>query len=199
MLKKIFLTAFVISAMLSCKKSSSTSDVQLSHLSFWVGSDLGLGKIAVSCNGLTDTIRSSNSSIPNCGTSGCANFDLKAGYYSYTATAGSTSWTGSFDVYEGCCTSVKLTADGASTLASGNATFWLASDLGYGSITVNVNGISQKITKYSAYTPSCGTSGFANFSLLPGTYSFTATGDGGGKWSGTITVSSGSCSKMQLY
>lgn len=81
---------------------------------------------------------------------------------------------------------------------TGQAMFWVASDLGVGSITVICNNISLTINSYySSGPPSCGASGTANFTLSPGTYPFNATG-GSKTWNGIITVTSGGCSTMQL-
>jgi hypothetical protein len=76
--------------------------------------------------------------------------------------------------------------------------FWTGSDLGVGAITVNCNGTSRTLNSYySSGAPSCGASGAANFTLNPGTYAYTASG-GSLTWSGTITVTAGGCSKLQL-
>lgn len=81
---------------------------------------------------------------------------------------------------------------------TGQAMFWVASDLGVGSITVYCNGTNRTISSYySSEVPSCGASGAANFTLDPGTYSISASG-GSKTWNGSITVTSGGCSKIQL-
>lgn len=81
---------------------------------------------------------------------------------------------------------------------TGNAMFWVASDLGCGSINVSVNGQSKTISSfYSSTTPTCGASGCANFTLSPGTYNYSASCSGK-TWASTITVTAGGCSKMQL-
>lgn len=80
---------------------------------------------------------------------------------------------------------------------TGDATFWLASDLGVGNITVTLNDVSKIITGYYTSTPSCGADSSANFSLSPGTYTYNASA-GNTIWKGTIIITSGECSKMQL-
>jgi uncharacterized protein (TIGR02145 family) len=82
---------------------------------------------------------------------------------------------------------------------TGQVMFWVASDLGCGpTITVNCNGEIKLISKYySGGTPSCDADGCATFSMAPGDYSFTAFCSGK-NWSGTVTVTSGGCSTMQL-
>lgn len=81
---------------------------------------------------------------------------------------------------------------------TGNALFWVSSDLGCGYVTVSLNGYSDQITNYNSTSPACGTSGCAEFTLSPGTYSYSAS-CGSYTWSGSITITSGGCSKMRLY
>ena len=88
------------------------------------------------------------------------------------------------------------TGGGGST--TGQGMFWVASDLGCGSITVTCAGISKTITGfYSSSTPACGATGGANFDLPGGTYSYTASCSGK-TWSGNINITNGSCSRIQL-
>jgi len=87
---------------------------------------------------------------------------------------------------------------GGGSTSEGDAMFWMQSDFNCGNITVTLNGESATISQYfSNGTPSCGVSGCANFSLSPGVYAFSANCSSK-KWSGTITVKAGGCSKMQL-
>lgn len=86
---------------------------------------------------------------------------------------------------------------GSGSDGTGNAMFWIAADLGCGPITVLVNGQSKTITSFYGTSPACGTSGCANFTLAPGTYTYSASCSGK-TWSNTITVTAGGCSKMQL-
>jgi hypothetical protein len=92
--------------------------------------------------------------------------------------------------------------DGGNTGGSdsnGQATFWIQSDLGCGSITVNISGYgSATISSYYTSTPDCGSSGTATFTLPAGTYGFTASCTDL-NWEGTVTVSEGGCYTMQLY
>lgn len=89
-------------------------------------------------------------------------------------------------------------ASGGGNNNTGTATFWVNSDLGCGSITVNCNNQSGTITSYYSSAPNCGASGCANFTLPPGTYNFTASCTNK-TWNGSITVTSGGCSRMRLY
>jgi hypothetical protein len=79
----------------------------------------------------------------------------------------------------------------------GQAMFWLASDLGCGNITVICNGVSKVIMGYYTTAPTCGANNTATFSLDTGTYSYSASCSGK-VWNGSITVTNGECSKMQL-
>ena len=171
---------------------------------FWIASELGLGNITVTCNGLSRTISSYYSSSPSCGATNCANFSMSPGTYSYSAKAGTASWSGTINVTSGGCSKMQLTSSGntgggtsGGGTSTGNAMFWIASDLGLGNITVTCNGISRTISGYYGSSPSCGATNCANFSLSPGTYSYSAKA-GTASWSGTINVTSGGCSKMQL-
>ncbi|MBK6381111.1 MAG: hypothetical protein IPF72_16080 [Chitinophagaceae bacterium] len=80
---------------------------------------------------------------------------------------------------------------------TGQAVFWTASDLGCGNITVTCNGTSKTINGFNSTTPNCGSTYAATFTLDPGTYNFTATCSGV-NWTGTVTITSGTCSTMQL-
>ncbi len=92
----------------------------------------------------------------------------------------------------------KETGTNTPTATTGNAIFWVASDLGVGTIGVTCNNNTQIIRGYSTSgTPSCGAAACANFTLSPGTYSFTAVA-GSTQWSGNVTITSGGCTPLQL-
>ena len=81
---------------------------------------------------------------------------------------------------------------------TGQGLFWAASDFGCGNITVTILGSSKLITSpYTTTIPSCGASGCATFNLSPGTYSYVASCSGL-NWNGSITITAGTCSKIQL-
>lgn len=82
----------------------------------------------------------------------------------------------------------------------GRAIFWTASaTLGGSYIDVVFDGASiGSITHYRSSAPECGTSGYANVTTEPGTYSYTATGEDGTTWTGSITLQAGGCSRMEL-
>lgn len=163
---------------------------------FWIASDLGCGNINVTCNGITRTISGSYSTAPSCGASGCATFDLNPGTYSFSASCSSKTWSGNITIIAGGCARSQLTSSGSGS-TTGQGMFWIASDLGCGNITVVCNGISRVISTIYAISPPCGTSGTATFDLSPGTYSYSASCSGK-TWNGTITITTGGCSKVQL-
>jgi hypothetical protein len=107
-----------------------------------------------------------------------------------TTTGGSTT---------GSSTTGGSTSGGSQT---GQAIFWIRTDLGVGPISVYVSGsYAGQITVYSTngQTPSCGTSGFVTVTLPPGTYSFNASASGGTTWNGSIIITAGGCYPIELY
>lgn len=86
---------------------------------------------------------------------------------------------------------------GGGGVTTGQVIFWTATDLGCGNITVTCNGSSKIITGYNGSTPACGASYAATFTLAPGTYNFTASCSGV-NWTGTVLITAGGCSTMQL-
>jgi hypothetical protein len=164
---------------------------------FWVNSDFGCGPINVICNGITKTITSFYASVPACGASGAATFDLNPGTYSYTASCTGKTWNGTITITAGGCSATRLLSSGGGGSTIGQGMFWVASDLGCGNITVVCNGNTRVITTWWATAPPCGNSGTATFDLPPGTYPYTASCTGK-NWSGNITVTAGGCQKVQL-
>lgn len=170
---------------------------------FWIASDLGCGNISVNCNGVTKTISSYYSAgAPACDASGTATFTFSPGTYNYSASCSGLTWNGTVTITSAGCSKIQLTSSGGGSGGGGSTTgqamFWIGSDLGCGNITVNCNGQSRTISSYySSGAPSCGASGTATFSFAPGTYSYTASCSGL-TWSGTVTITSGGCSKIQL-
>ena len=140
----------------------------------------------VHCSGYQD-------SRPNSPGTQSQPFDLNGNTLSVSASGGTTVFTRS----SGGGTGGGGTGGGGTT--TGEGMFWVASDLGVGSITVTCNGITQTISSfYKTGTPSCGSTGCANFNLSAGNYSYAASASGY-TWSGTINVSSGGCSRVQFY
>ena len=171
---------------------------------FWTASDLGCGNITVIVGGYTGYITSYYSTgIPGCNAAGSATFSLAPGSYTYYASCtGGNTWSGVINIVENGCSRIQLTnagggGGGGGGTTTGQGMFWIASDLGCGNITVVCNGISRTITGFYSSLPACGASGSATFSLSPGTYSYTASCTGK-TWNGTITITVGGCSTVQL-
>ena len=83
--------------------------------------------------------------------------------------------------------------------ATGSAMFWnCVTCNGNLPIYVTIDGTTKSITNAYSSTPSCGTADCANFTLKVGNYSYTATDNIISNWSGTITVTKGVCTKVQL-
>jgi len=112
----------------------------------------------------------------------------------YTVSGNTLEWAGTTWYREGNSGSDNSYGGGN----NGQVAFWIASDLGCGNISVSCNGVTKTIDGYySSGSPDCGDTYAATFTLKPGTYSFTASCSSL-DWDGTVTVKTGTCSKMQL-
>jgi len=80
-------------------------------------------------------------------------------------------------------------------VANGNVYFWYNTT--GTTATVIINGQNEYITTHYTSDPGCGASGDANFSLPPGSYSYTASSSFS-NWSGTVTVTSNGCNGVLL-
>lgn len=164
---------------------------------FWVATDLGCGNITVVCNGISRTISTVYATSPPCGTSGTATFDLSPGTYSYSASCSGKTWSGTITITAGGCNKIQLTSSGGGS-TTGQGTIWIRTDHGCGPINVTINGVTRTISQYYSGGPgNCGATGCANYTLNPGTYSFTASCSGF-TWTGTINITSGGCSLVEL-
>jgi hypothetical protein len=77
------------------------------NVTFWM--DTAGNSISVSVGGQTLNITTAyTSSNPNCGASGCANFLLPTGTYTYNASSASNTWSGHVVVANDSCTLVKI-------------------------------------------------------------------------------------------
>jgi len=80
------------------------------QITFWMQSDLQCYNVEVSIQGYSGTITQYYAGgAPGCATVGCANFNLSAGTYSYTARCSDKSWDGSVVITAGGCCMLKLT------------------------------------------------------------------------------------------
>jgi hypothetical protein len=79
------------------------------NVMFWIQSDLGCGAITVTLNGQSGSIVNYYSSgAPSCGATGCANFSLPAGTYSFSASCSSYTWNGTVTSTSGGCYRMNL-------------------------------------------------------------------------------------------
>jgi hypothetical protein len=95
----LFSSMMILLVLSSCHKT------KYGNVTFWQKTGGGFGITVVSLNSVTSNITSEYNSAPGCGTSGCAVFNqLETGTYNYSATDGTSSWSGTVDVVEGCKT-----------------------------------------------------------------------------------------------
>lgn len=188
----------------SCKKDNpgnggGNGNTVTGQAMFWTQTDLGCGNITVDIDGTSKVITSYfPGGAPSCGAGGAATFTLEPGVYFYSASCNGSTWSGTVTVLANNCSKIELVSGGGGGSSIGQAMFWIGSDLGCGNITVNCNGQTRTISSYySSGTPACAASGTATFSFAPGTYSYTASCSGL-NWNGTVTITAGGCSKIQL-
>ena len=80
------------------------------QLTFWVSSDFSCGPITVNVSNYSGTITSYYyTGSPGCNASGCANFNLAPGSYSFNASCSSYTWQGTVTVTEDYCYTMELT------------------------------------------------------------------------------------------
>jgi len=76
---------------------------------FWARAGAGFGTITVTIDGTSDDITGEVASEPACGDAACADFtDLKVGTHNYTATDGTTTWSGTITVTKDGCTAKEI-------------------------------------------------------------------------------------------
>jgi len=163
---------------------------------FWIKDFDGNGNPTVTVNGLSAQIGQTHSTEPACGTVGAANFSLPAGTYAWSATNNGEFWQGDITVPLSGCVAQELVPNVGS--GTGEATFWIQSDLSCGYITVVIASTSGQISSYYNSTPSCGSAGCANFTLPVGEYYWTASCSLY-NWDSYITITEDECSTMRLY
>jgi len=195
-MKKIIFFSSIAALLLmaSCHKDNrGNNDGYVSNLTFWTASNCSPNPITVTINGQSSIMSDYFPNVvPGCGTQGCANFNLGAGSYSYSATNGDTTWTGTVSVDKGSCTLQQLFC------STGNVTFWV--DSAANNIQVTMGGGAANITTaFPTTTPTCGTAGCASFTLHPGTYAYTAITSANIGYTGSVRVGNDSCTLVKLY
>ena len=102
MFKKLILVCSLALMFSGCAKE------EFGDVTFWQRSGTGFGITVVELNGNQSNITSDYASTPDCGDSGCAVFNaLEYGTYSYTASDGSSVWSGTLTV-DGSCLTMEL-------------------------------------------------------------------------------------------
>jgi hypothetical protein len=77
---------------------------------FWTNSNLGCGPIDVTIDGTTNSITSFYSaSTPDCGSAGCATFNLGAGTHNWTASCTGLNWSGTITITSNGCLQMLIT------------------------------------------------------------------------------------------
>lgn len=202
-MRRILFLLFPLFLLVGCSREDDepSADDNLAswgYMQFYQATDLGLGPLSVYINGtLEGQVTGVDADGPNSSDCTITGFSKKfeKGSYSYRVqnASGSKFWQGNIDVPNyGMCVAIKLIDNGGGTgggATNGNVMFWTKSST-LGSITVNFNGQIKQITQYqTSGSPSgCGVSGFANYNLPAGTYSFTASSVSGVQWSGSVNV-----------
>lgn len=198
-MKKIALLSVLACTLLlaSCLKDNNNGFNNLntanSDLTFWIATNCSTAPVIVTVDSQTSQISEYFSNgQPSCGAYGCANFNLSPGTYTYVATATDTTWRGTVTVPRSGCLMQQLVC------GMGNVTFWVDSAANFTQVTVN--GSNAHISAaFPTSTPTCGTSGCANFNLPTGTYSYTAITDASIGYTGSVTVKNDSCVLVKLY
>ena len=187
----LFTASAIMLLMASCKKDDRGGSN--TNLTFWTASNCSPNPITVMVNNETSVMTEFFPAMtPACGDQGCASFSLPAGTYSFVATNGDTTWNGNVTVNRGACTFQQLYC------ATGNVTFWV--DSAANNMRITMDGGSTNITTaFPTSTPTCGTTGCANFTLHIGTYTYTATTSSNIGYTGTVHVGKDSCTLVKVY
>jgi hypothetical protein len=78
---------------------------------FWSANTVApnCGDISITCDGIRKTITTYQSTAPDCGAAGVANFNFLAGTYNYTATCNWKTWSGTITITPNSCVKQELT------------------------------------------------------------------------------------------
>lgn len=124
-MKKIFFVLVVcLVSFSSCKKKEGCTDSSALNfdntadkddgsctykgsITFWTASS-SFGVITVNLNGTSALVTSYYTGVPSCSANGCATFQQNPGDYYFTASDGSTSWSGMVHVGSKGCNTLQL-------------------------------------------------------------------------------------------
>jgi major membrane immunogen (membrane-anchored lipoprotein) len=190
----LFSVVALVLMLASCKRDHHNDNEFYNYnLTFWTAENCSPNPITVTVDSQTAQIIEYYPNNPaTCGSEGCANFYLPAGTYYYTASNIDTTWQDSVVVTKGGCTLKQFYC------STGYVTFWVDSAPN-GLQVVMDNGIGHVNTSFPTTTPTCGTAGCANFTMHPGTYTYTATTASNVGYTGSVTVQKDSCKLIRLY
>lgn len=174
---------------------------------FYGSSSDNIGSITVTVDGTN--IKTFSNTIDYCYyTSGNSSYfyTLSVGTHTYTALSDDQSkyWSGTFEVYNNTCNSKQLYASNSINNPAlgpvGTYTFYTNYSDFLGTITVTVDGTNIK--SFSNTSDYCGYgSSYSSYfyTLASGTHTYIAkTSNLSRSWSGSFTVSTGSCGSKQL-
>jgi hypothetical protein len=197
-MKKIALFGALVATLLlaSCYKDNNrynNNGASNSDLTFWMAANCSTSPVTVTVDGQTGQISEYfPTTQPTCGAYGCANFNLPAGTFTYTATGNDTTWSGSVVVTQNACKLQQLQC------SNGTVTFWV--DSAANNTKVTIAGESYHISvAFPTSTPACGTSGCANFNLPTGSYTYTAVTGSNIGYTGSVNIGNDSCSLVRLF
>ena len=189
----------VLLAIACQKKDDPVPVIQTGQAVLWTASQtLGGSYIEVTIdNKYEGRITQFSNQAPKCGESGFVTVTKPAGTYPVSAVGqDGTKWSnGSITITAGSCYTLEFTG---SNSTNGQVIFWTQTDLGCGNITVKVGSLTGVISGYVSGSPNCNAPNMPTFTLQPGNYSYTATCTGKNA-SGSFTIQSGGCLRVQLY
>ncbi len=104
MKKILFITSILTVVLLS-----SCNKTKYGNVTFWQETGSGYDITVVNIDGVTSNITDEYDSAPDCGASGCAVFNhLETGSYTYTASDGLDTWSGTVTITEDGCATMQL-------------------------------------------------------------------------------------------
>lgn len=92
---------------------------------------------------------------------------------------------------------IGMASESVEMKAQGQVVFWAKSDMDCGNITVQFNGMTERIPYSLKDAPECGADGNASFSLPPGTYFYKASCNDY-MWTGNVEVKANTCFRLKL-
>lgn len=174
--------------------SSAYNAAQTGYITYGTGQTTGSSS-GYDCSGSSCYSVSSNASYST--QSVCESYCGSTNTSGYNCTGSTCYYTSSNATYssQSICNSYCNSSSGV-----GEISFYTMSDLGCGTITVNVSGYASKSVSsfYSSGITNCNNTGCANYNLPPGSYSYTASCNGYSWGPLSFTITDGGCLKYRL-